>query len=99
VFVYGGILCIGGWILSLPIVLLAKRLYAQPFWIILLVGTAIGPILMLLIALWMILSSPYPVGPFPPEDKNLVYLAIVVSFFTTLLYLLLMRRAARRIKT
>ena len=88
---YGGSLCLAGWLLSLPLVLSVRRFRGWRYWAVLSAGTCIGPVVMLLAALYLSRSDPNFAG-FAPEAYHLVYLAAGVSFLTSFLYLNFIRR-------
>jgi hypothetical protein len=77
-----------GWVAAIPVVLIANSFCRWRLWLYLALGTCIGPILYLALGLYSFLRSKTPIHIFemPPQF-------IVVSFLTTLIYLLLIRRA------
>jgi len=99
IYTIGGVLCLIGWALSLPIVLTFSQFYRRRFWIFLLVGTAIGPLTMiaaeLVVEIYTVLKNPNSMFGAPEFGKFLL-LPTSVSFATTLIYLLLMRRSVRQ---
>ena len=96
VFWIGGVLCLIGWALSLPIVITVSRFERSRFCIFLLVGTAIGPLTMIaaemVLEVYRVLENPNSTFGAPEFGKFLL-LPASVSFVTTLIYLLLMRRS------
>jgi hypothetical protein len=91
-----GLLYIAGWLLSLPILLIPKNQHNWPRWIILMAGTAIGPITILLLG--FVIKNMHPVKHHVDlaNYQLSLYAASIVSFITTVLYLLLTRLAERR---
>jgi hypothetical protein len=88
--VYSFLCSLPGWIVSIPLVLVASDLRRWRFWALLATGTGLGPLLMLVFALCTWSTSPTFSG-WAPEAKNLVFYATVISFLSTLIYLLSMR--------
>lgn len=83
-----------GWLLGIPYVLLVRNSNGWRFRIYLALGSGIGPALLLSPSLFSILrrfSSGGPPIEFP--DYAFVCSSAMVSSFTTLIYLLLLRRA------
>jgi hypothetical protein len=99
VFLIGGFLCLVGWTLSLPIILTVSQFERSRFWVFLLVGTAIGPLTMiaaeLVLEIYTVLENPNSMLGAPEFGKFLL-LPASVSFVTTLIYLLLMRRSTQQ---
>jgi hypothetical protein len=79
-FIYGGYLCLAGWILALPLVISIRRYRGWRYWTMMAGGTCIGPLVILLGALYLAHYA-----------YHLVYLAAGVSFLTSLLYLSFVR--------
>ena|ERR1035438_6285377 len=86
------LLSLPGWLLAIPAVLLVRDLRGLRFWIYLAMGSCIGPAIILGIAFYSALRSPNFVG-FPENSLSTVCLAAGISSVTTLIYLLLLRRA------
>lgn len=86
------LLSLPGWLLAIPAVLLVRDLRRRRFWLYLALGSCIGPVLILGIAFYSALSAPNFAG-FPRNSMSTAYLAAGISFLTTLIYLLLLRRA------
>jgi hypothetical protein len=82
-----------GWLLAMPFVLLATDFHGWRWWLFVAVGSAIGPIFMIGLAIYERLT--------PPHDDwlwgNGIFfgLATAVSCVTTLIYVGLIRRAQR----
>jgi len=91
---YALIFSIPGWLLALPIVFVVANFRGWRFWMYWVIGSAIGPVVILGFALYSFLKSPKSAGFSPPIE--LVYLAAAVSSLTTLIYLLLTKRAQRQ---
>lgn len=89
------ILSLPGWLLAIPVVLLVRYTYGWRFWMYWALGTCVGPALILGVALYSALRAPNLEG-FPGDSMSVVYLAGAISFLSTLLYLLLLRRARIR---
>ncbi len=84
------ILSLPGWALGVPFVLLVTNIRAWRFWMYWAIGLCIGPALILAVALY---SGPGLAG-FPGSNSmSLFYLAAAISGLTTLIYLILLRRA------
>lgn len=82
-----------GWLLGIPYVLLVRSSRGRRFWIYLAVGSAIGPVLVLGPLLYSFLtgssSGNQPItGPYLSGG-----ISVVISGLSTLIYLLLLRRA------
>ncbi len=95
--IYGGVLCVVGWIIALPLVLMLRQLFGVGLWIMLLTGIALGPAILLLIPALYSLFTPHATFTYSTLDRvfwHFVYLALAVSTLTTLLYLLLLGRRA-----
>jgi hypothetical protein len=81
-----------GWLLAIPIVLAVRNIAGWRFWMYFALGTGIGPLWILGMGLYFSLVSPHHTG-FAPGPIDLYYKALAVSSLTTLIYLLLLRRA------
>jgi hypothetical protein len=96
---YGFLFCFAGWLLALPLVVLIRRADGWHFWAALAVGSAIGPAIMILFAIYVGLKSNLPLNAIfshrDPMSITLTYLAAVLSLLTTLFFLLFLRRAQR----
>jgi hypothetical protein len=86
------LLSLPGWLLAIPAVLLVRDLRRWRFWVYLALGSFIGPVLILGIAFYSAVRAPNFAG-FPRDSMSTAYLAAGISFLTTLIYLLLLRRA------
>ena len=84
-----------GWVLALPIVLLVADTKMWRAWVLLAIGSGIGPLLMLSLGAYVSLTSTTLVV-WAPEAKNLVLLSTTVSTVTTLLYLVLLGHGSKR---
>jgi hypothetical protein len=90
--------CMIAWALSLPVVLWIKKIGGWRFWFYWVLGSCVGPVLMLgLILALFIAVLPHKQGDpwFMPAELSLVYLSGAISSLTSLFYLLLLRRAQR----
>jgi hypothetical protein len=85
-----------GWLLALPLVMLVQSARGWRFWLLLAVGTAIGPAVLVAInvAEWLIGGR---VGDLAPLDSSLHLTGACVAAIVSLVYLLLFRRAQRRL--
>jgi hypothetical protein len=83
---YFGSIAIFGWVLSLPIILMIRYFSAIKLWILLLIGSAIGPIVML------VMDRPHKSNLADESTYVLFLLATAVSFTTSLIFLFFMRR-------
>ena len=81
-FVYGGFLCSLGWVLSLPFVIFVRNYEGWRYWLMLAIGTGIGPFTSILAFAYF--------GHLP-VDFYLLWLPTGVSFVCTLLYLSFVR--------
>lgn len=91
--------CVLGWLLSLPVILRIRRIDKWRFWFLLAMGTGIGPAIMFSIAICFEVSAVIERISSPnwdPAIKNYVYIATAISFLTTLIYLLILRRIENR---
>jgi hypothetical protein len=86
------LLSLPGWLLAIPAVLLVRDLRRWRFWVYLALGSCVGPVLIFGIAFYSALSAPSFAG-LPQNSVSAACLAAGISFVTTLLYLLLLRRA------
>ena len=80
------------WVLALPIVLLVRNIRGWRFWMYWAIGIAIGPAVVLVVALY---TGPGFAGILG-SSMSAVYLAGAVSGLTTLIYLLLLRLGQAR---
>jgi drug/metabolite transporter (DMT)-like permease len=80
------------------LVLIVRDVRGWRFWLYLVLGSCVGPLLML--ALFVLAFFPSPHGTnshwIPPELRGLIYLAATISILATLFYLLLLRRMESR---
>jgi hypothetical protein len=89
---------IPGWLLAIPFVLLVRNIRGWRFWMYLTLGACFGPALILGVELYSAVRGMSFEG-FPDHSTSVVYMAGAVSTLTTLLYLLLLRRAQNRTLT
>lgn len=98
-FFYGLLFCFAGWLLALPLVVLIRRADGWHFWAALAVGSAIGPVTMILFAIYVGLKSNVSLNAIfshrDPMSNTLTCVAAVISLLTTLFFLLFLRRAQR----
>lgn len=81
-----------GWFLALPFVLLFKDAEGRRAWLILIIGTAIGPAFILA---WIFLASSGFHLTWKGDGETIV-LSFLIAFFTSAFYVLLLRRSARK---
>jgi drug/metabolite transporter (DMT)-like permease len=90
--------CLIAWVLSAPGVLIVRNIRGWRFWLYWIVGSGVGPLLML--ALSAVIFMIVPQGPgatwFSPALLPLLYLAAAISSLASLFYLLLFRWAQMR---
>jgi hypothetical protein len=86
------LLSLPGWLLAIPAVLLVTNLQGWRFWMYLVLGSFIGPVLILAIAIYSSIQGPSFAG-FSRDAVSTAFLAAAISCLTTLFYLLLLRRA------
>jgi hypothetical protein len=90
-FIFGGCLCLIGWVLSLPFVILVKTHRGWHYWTMLAIGTCLGPLVFLLVDLYLSLENPTSSG-FAPRSYYFLFLPTGVSLLSSLLYLFFVRR-------
>jgi uncharacterized membrane protein len=94
-FIYfASFLVIPGWIIALPIVVLPKRVDDLQIWKLGLIGTSIGPGIMIAIGIYAAVASGTGLN-YKHEAFNLLYLATVVSFLSTTIYLTALKVSIR----
>jgi drug/metabolite transporter (DMT)-like permease len=91
-------LCLVGWVITAPLVLIVRKIPAGRFWIYWAFGSCIGPLLMLGLFAAVFLLVPHSPNEhwIRPELLPLVYMAVALSSITSIFYLLLLRRAQTR---
>lgn len=83
-----------GWLLGLPYVLLVRNSKGWRFWIYFVLGSGIGPVLVLSLFFYTFLKGSLNNLPTKPTDYYFgACISVVVSSLTTLICLLLLRRA------
>lgn len=92
-----------GWFLALPVLLTFSNFHGWRFWFFLTIGSSLGPIIIILFTLYYFATTPHLVQAIMDFLRSIdlqffssgtmfpVYQALAVSFFTTLIYLLLFR--------
>jgi hypothetical protein len=90
--------CLVGWIFSVPAILLVKRISGARFWVHWVLGSCVGPVLMLGICVAVFFALPHAPGAswFNPALRPLVYMATAISSLTALFYLSLLKWAQGR---
>jgi hypothetical protein len=90
-FMFGGCLCLIGWVLSLPLVILIKTYTRWRYWTMLAIGTCLGPLVFLLVDLYLSHENPTSSG-FATRSYYFLFLPTGVSLLSSLLYLFFVRR-------
>lgn len=88
-FIGVGLFAAMGWVVALPFVVLLRRkiIWKRCGWL-LLIGTAIGPTVILLIDIIGLFVSPSTTGHFDlASNMRIMSLSLAVAFLTTLFYL------------
>lgn len=90
--------CLIGWVFSIPVVLMIRNVSGGRFWFYWILGSCVGPLLMLLLfaAVFVLVPQSPSAQWFNPALRPLVYFAAALSSLTSLFYLLLLRWAQRR---
>ena len=90
--------CIIAWVISIPAVLIVRNISGNRFWLYWILGSSVGPLLMLLLFVAVFVVVPHGPGAqwFNPAFRPLAYLAAAISSLTSLCYLLLLGWAQRR---
>jgi hypothetical protein len=90
--------CLIGWVISIPAVLIVRNISGGRFWLYWILGSSVGPLLMLLLVVAVFVVVPHGPGAqwFNPAFRPLAYLAAAISSLTSLCYLLLLGWAQRR---
>jgi hypothetical protein len=91
---FSSLLVIPGWFISLPIVLSIKRFDGWRIWLQLAIGSAIGPVVILSLALYSNFTSPQLAA-----HDTFFYFAAAISFLSTALYLFSARQLSARIES
>jgi hypothetical protein len=91
---FSSVLVIPGWLIALPILVLPRNAIRMRYWQLGLIGTAIGPAIMIAIGVYAAIASGTGLN-YKREAFNLLYLATGISFLTTVLYLSTLRLSAR----
>ena len=86
--------CIPGWLIAVPVVLIANDIQGWRFWLLWVVGSCIGPLLLLVFAMLAFQGSA-GVSTSVPDIMDFVYLGAAVSCLSTTVYLLLLRWSQR----
>jgi hypothetical protein len=90
--------CLIGWVISIPAVLIVRNISGARFWLYWILGSSVGPLLMLLLFLAVFVVVPH--GPsaqwINPAFRPLAYFAAAISSLTSLCYLWLLGWAQRR---
>ncbi len=89
------LLCFPGWLAAVPMVLLVQDVSRWRFWAYWAAGACFGPALVVALALFDAVRAPDFEG-FPQSSLSVVWTAGATSALTSLVYLLLLRRARNR---
>lgn len=81
---FASFLVFPGWLLALPVLVVPARMQALMWWQLWLLGTAVGPLVILVIGSYASVKSGN--WNYQPEAANLLWMAVLVSFITTALY-------------
>jgi hypothetical protein len=90
--------CLIGWVISIPAVLIVRNISGGRFWLYWILGSSVGPLLMLLLFVAVFVLVPHGPGAqwFNPALRPLAYFAAAISSLTSLCYLLWLGWAQRR---
>jgi hypothetical protein len=90
--------CMVGWVFAVPVVLIVTNFRKGRFWLYWVLGSCVGPLLMLALSAVVFIVFPQNSTKtmMSPVLLPLIYLATAVSSLTSLFYLLLVRRAQTR---
>jgi len=90
--------CIIAWVISIPAVLIVRNISGNRFWLYWILGSSVGPLLVLLLFLAVFVVVPHGPGAqwFNPAFRPLIYFAAAISSLTSLCYLWLLGWAQRR---
>lgn len=88
-------LSLPGWVLAIPMVLLVRNIAGWRFWMYWAIGICFGPAMILAVGFYSAARGMSFAG-FPGNYASTVYLAGAVSGLSSLIYLLLLRRAQAR---
>src|ERR1700723_1139780 len=90
--------CLIGWVVSIPGVLIVRNISGHRFWLYWILGSSVGPLLVLLLFLAVFVVVPHGPGAqwFNPAFRPLIYFAAAISSLTSLCYLWLLGWAQRR---
>jgi hypothetical protein len=95
------VFCIVAWLFSVPVVLIVRNIRGWRFWFYWVVGSCIGPALMLALCAAILMVALKGRGNaiwYNPEELPLVYMSAAISSVSALLYLGLLRRSQAAIK-
>jgi hypothetical protein len=95
---YASILVIPGWLVALPILVIPKSTDHRPKWLSLLLGTLIGPIIIFAVGIYAAIANGTGLN-YKQEAWNLVFVAALVSFLTTSIYLMAYARFVSKQKS
>jgi hypothetical protein len=90
--------CLIGWVISIPAILIVRNISGGRFWLYWILGSSVGPLLMLLLFVAVFVLVPHGPGAqwFNPALRPLAYFAAAISSLTSLCYLLWLGWAQRR---
>jgi hypothetical protein len=90
------VFCVVAWLFSVPVVLIVRNISGWRFWFYWVLGSCIGPALMLALCAVILMVAFRGRGTaiwYSPEETPLIYIAAAISSVSSLLYLSLLRRS------
>ena len=88
--------CVIAWLFSVPVVLIVRNIRSWRFWFYWVLGSCIGPGLMLVLCAVILMVAFKGRGNaiwYSPQELPLIYMAAAISCISSLLYLWLLRRS------
>ncbi len=93
---FASFLVLPGWLIALPLVLSINRTDGWRLWLLAILGTLIGPVLVGIIGLVITLNSP-PTTTWNSGALDFAYVATAISVLTTAIYLISLKALSRQI--
>jgi hypothetical protein len=87
--------CVIAWIFSVPVVLLIRNVSGLRFWLYWVLGSCLGPVLVLALSAIIFTVYPQNAALFKSAVRPLVYGSAAISSLTSLFYLSLLRGAQK----
>jgi 4-amino-4-deoxy-L-arabinose transferase-like glycosyltransferase len=89
------VFCVIAWLFSVPVVLIVRNIRGWRFWFYWIVGSCVGPALMLVLCAVIIMQVSHgrTVTWYNPEELPLLFMSAAISSVSALIYLSLLRRA------